>query len=118
MTAEEQESLRSAYDQLRYSPLLLIATLAGLAVTFLVPLLAAVLGSGLTQALGLSAWGLMALALQPTLRFYDVSPLWGAALPIIAAFYLAFTLDSAYQHLRGRGGLWKGRVQADISEMR
>src|SRR6266581_3138009 len=36
--------------------------------------------------------------------------------PLLAAFYLAFTLDSAYQHLRGRGGLWKGRVQADLSE--
>jgi hopene-associated glycosyltransferase HpnB len=109
---------RSAYDQLRYSPALLIGTVAGLALTFLAPPLLAVLGSGLAQALGLAAWGLMAIAFQPILRFYAVSPLWGAALPAIAAFYLAFTLDSAYQHLRGRGGLWKGRVQADLSETR
>ncbi len=109
---------RSAYDQLRYSPGLLIGTVAGLALTFLAPPLLAVLGSGLAQALGLAAWGLMAIAFQPILRFYAVSPLWGAALPAIAAFYLAFTLDSAYQHLRGRGGLWKGRVQADLSETR
>jgi hypothetical protein len=54
----------------------------------------------------------MALAFQPMLRFYGVSPLWGAALPVIAALYLTFTLDSAYQHWRGRGGMWKGRVQA------
>jgi len=60
----------------------------------------------------------MALAFQPMLRFYRVSPLWGLALPAIAALYLAFTLDSAYQHWRGRGGLWKGRVQADLSETR
>jgi hypothetical protein len=33
-------------------------------------------------------------------------------LPLIAAAYLAFTLDSAYQHWRGKGGLWKGRSQA------
>ena len=109
---------RSAYDQLRYSPALLIGTVAGLALTFLAPPLLALLGSGLAQALGLAAWGLMAIAFQPILRFYAVSPLWGAALPAIAAFYLAFTLDSAYQHLRGRGGLWKGRVQADLSETR
>jgi hopene-associated glycosyltransferase HpnB len=109
---------RSAYDQLRYSPLLLIGTIAGLALTFLAPPLLALLGSGAAQALGLAAWGLMAIAFQPTLRFYQVSPLWGAALPAIAAFYLAFTLDSAYQHLRGRGGLWKGRIQADLSETR
>jgi hopene-associated glycosyltransferase HpnB len=109
---------RSAYDQLRYSPLLLIGTVAGLALTFLAPPLLALLGSGAARALGLAAWGLMALAFQPMLRFYRVSPLWGAALPAIAAFYLAFTLDSAYQHWRGRGGMWKGRVQADLSETR
>ena len=109
---------RSAYDQLRYSPALLIGTVAGLALTFLVPPLLAVTATGLARALGLAAWALMALAFQPMLRFYRVSPLWGAALPAIAAFYLAFTLDSAYQHWRGRGGLWKGRVQADLSETR
>ncbi len=107
---------RSAYDQLRYSPALLLGTISGLALTFLAPPLLAVFGSGVAQALGLAAWALMAIAFQPILRFYQVSPLWGAALPAIAAFYLAFTLDSAYQHLRGRGGLWKGRVQADLSE--
>jgi len=31
---------------------------------------------------------------------------------------MAFTLDSAYQHVRGRGGSWKGRVQANVSELR
>ena len=60
--------------------------------------------------LGAAAWILMALAFQPTLRFYRVSPLWGLALPAIAFDYLVFTLDSAYQAARGRAGLWKGRV--------
>jgi len=58
----------------------------------------------------------MALAFQPTLRFYRVSPWWGLALPVIATAYLFFTLDSAWQHWRGRGGMWKGRVQAMRSE--
>ena len=107
---------RSAYHQLRYSPALLTGTVAGLALTFLAPPLLAIFGSGVVRALGLAAWALMALAFQPTLRFYRVSPLWGATLPAIVAFYLAFTLDSAYQHLRGRGGLWKGRIQANLSE--
>jgi hypothetical protein len=42
--------------------------------------------------------------------------LWGLALPAIALAYMAFTLDSAYQHGRGRGGLWKGRVQAQVAD--
>jgi hypothetical protein len=34
------------------------------------------------------------------------------ALPAIALVYIAFTLDSAIQHRRARGGMWKGRAQA------
>ena len=54
----------------------------------------------------------MAVAFQPTLRLYRRSPLWGLALPAIALCYMLFTLDSALQYARGKGGLWKGRVQA------
>ena len=57
----------------------------------------------------------MALAFQPTLRFYRRSPVWGLALPLIALVYVAFTVESAYQHARGRGGLWKGRAQAQTA---
>jgi hopene-associated glycosyltransferase HpnB len=109
---------RTAYAQLRYSPLLLAGTVLGLAVTYIAPVLLALFAGGLAQVLGLAAWLLMALALQPILRFYRVSPLWGLALPAIAAIYMAFTLDSAYQHARGRGGMWKGRAQANLSELR
>jgi hopene-associated glycosyltransferase HpnB len=103
---------RSAYEQLHCSPLLLAGTVAGMALVYLAPPLFALLGDGATRVLGIAAWALMAAAFQPILRFYRRSPLWGLALPAIAAAYVAFTLDSAYQHARGRGGLWKGRVQA------
>jgi hypothetical protein len=41
-----------------------------------------------------------------------MSPLWGLALPVIALCYMLFTLDSALQFARGKGGQWKGRIQA------
>jgi len=107
---------RSAYAQLRYSPLLLAGTAAGMVLTYLAPPLLAIFGSGTTQILGIASWVLMFIAYQPTLRFYRLSPLWGVALPAIALQYLLFTLDSAYQYVRGRGGSWKGRVQANVSE--
>jgi hopene-associated glycosyltransferase HpnB len=107
---------RSAYAQLHYSPLLLLATVAGMAVTYLAPPLLAIFGSGVARLIGLVTWALMALAFQPTLRFYRLSPLWGLALPAIALQYLLFTLDSAYQYVRGRGGSWKGRAQANVAE--
>jgi hopene-associated glycosyltransferase HpnB len=109
---------RSAYDQLHYSPILLIGTVIGMALVYLVPPFFTFFGKGLSQILGASAFALMILAFQPILRFYRRSPLWGFGLPAIAAAYMVFTLDSAYQHLRGRGGLWKGRVQANVSETR
>jgi hopene-associated glycosyltransferase HpnB len=103
---------RSAYAQLRYSPLILAGVLAGMGVTYLAPPLIALFGTGWARLAGLAAWLLMAIAFQPTLRFYRVSPLWGIALPAIAFCYTLFTLDSALAFWRGKGGLWKGRVQA------
>jgi hopene-associated glycosyltransferase HpnB len=107
---------RSAYAQLRYSPALLAATASAMALTFIAPPVLAGFGSGPAQLFGLVSWVAMAIAFQPMLRFYGRTPLWGAALPAIAGLYLAFTFDSAWQHLHGRGGLWKGRIQAPRSE--
>ncbi len=101
---------RSAYAQLRFSPWRLVVVAAAMIVTFLVPPALALLGSGTERLLGVLAWVQMALALQPTLRFYGMSAWWGLALPAIAGTYLAFTLDSAYRHAVGVGGEWKGRI--------
>jgi len=106
---------RSAYAQLGYSPLALLGTTAGLALTFLAAPLLALFTDGPTRVIGMATWALMALAFQPTLRFYRLSPLWGLALPAIALLYMLYTLDSAYQYSVGRGGSWKGRVQANVS---
>jgi hopene-associated glycosyltransferase HpnB len=101
---------RSAYAQLRYSPWLLIGTLAAMSVTYLAPPLLALSAVDAVRWLAVATWLLMAALLQPILRFYRVSPCWGLALPAIAATYLVFTVDSAYRHWRGQGGEWKGRV--------
>jgi hopene-associated glycosyltransferase HpnB len=106
---------RTAFAQLRYSPLLLAGTILGLALTYLAPVALAIFATGVPQFVGIFVWILMALAFRPTLRFYRMSWLWAPALPAIAAVYMAFTIDSAYQHARGRGGMWKGRVQGNIS---
>jgi hopene-associated glycosyltransferase HpnB len=102
---------RSAYAQLNYSPPLLIFAVAAMALTFMVPPLAALLAHGAARACGFVAWVLMASAFQPTLRDYRRSPLWGFALPGIALFYAVCTVESGLASARGRGGLWKGRYQ-------
>ena len=108
--------VRSAYAQLRYSPLLLLATVAAMTIAYLLPAVMAIFAPGAARAMGVLCWSLMAVAFLPTLRLYRVSALWSVALPAIALLYMAFTLDSGYQYLRGRGGSWKGRVQANVSK--
>jgi hopene-associated glycosyltransferase HpnB len=105
---------RSAYAQLRHSLLLLSCTVLGLAVVFLVPPLAAAVGTsggnGALAALGAASWLLLAGLYVPMLRYYR-QPLWLApALPFVAALYLAMTVDSAWAYYRGRGAEWKGRT--------
>lgn len=105
---------RSAYSQLRYSKLFLAGTVLGLALVYgLAPVLA-IAAHGTARALAIAAVVLMVLSYQPVLRFYRRSPLWGLALPLVAAFYAWCTLLSAWQHARGKGGMWKGRAQAQI----
>src|SRR5262249_29792208 len=65
--------VRSAYAQLHYSPLLLIGTVAGMALTYLVPPAMAIFAGGVPRLIGIATWALMALAFQPVLRFYRLS---------------------------------------------
>jgi hopene-associated glycosyltransferase HpnB len=104
---------RSAYVQLRYSPLLLLATLIGLALLFLVPPLAVVLGPLPARLAGAAAWALFAASLLPSLRRAGCSPLWAPLLPAMAAFYMAATLGAAVDYHRGRGVRWKRRAYAE-----
>ncbi|MFR9796914.1 glycosyltransferase [Streptomyces sp. MS06] len=107
---------RSAYAQLRHNPLLLLGTVAGLALVYLVPPTAAawglVAGGSAAAAVGALAWLVMAGTYAPMLRYYR-QPLWLAPLlPFTALLYLLMTVDSAVQHYRGRGAAWKGRTYA------
>jgi hopene-associated glycosyltransferase HpnB len=112
---------RSAYTQLRYSPVLLVAVLAGLAWLYLLPPVAAVAGlaallaGGGTEAAwcaaaGLAAWSLQAVTYVPVLRLYRLSLLRAPGLPLVALLYAGMTADSARRHHAGRGGTWKGRT--------
>jgi hypothetical protein len=90
---------------------LLAFTVAAMLLVFAAPVGVALFATGFARACGLLAWVLMAVAFQPTLRDYRVSWAWGPLLPAIALLYLAFTIESAWLSIRGRGGLWKGRFQ-------
>jgi hopene-associated glycosyltransferase HpnB len=108
----ERMVTRSAYAQLNYSPLRLFGAALGMIVVYLAPPLIALFGEASARDAALVAYLLMAQAYMPSLRFYNLSRAYALALPLIAACYTWFTLESARQHMLGRGGAWKGRYQA------
>jgi len=105
---------RTAYTQLRHSPVLLVGTLASLGLLYVVPPVTGLIGlatrSPVPAAAGLGAWATMALTQTPVLRLYGLSPLRGFTLPAVATLYAAMTMDSARRHAMGHGGAWKGRL--------
>lgn len=113
---------RTAFTQLNYSPLLLLGTLLGMTLIYLVPPVGAIVG-GLTgnwliAITGLVGWLLMAWAYVPTLRLYQCSPVWAFCLPGVAFLYTLMTLDSGLRHWQGQGGAWKGRVYSATAARR
>jgi hopene-associated glycosyltransferase HpnB len=114
---------RSAYTQLRHSPLLLAGTIVGLLWLYLLPPAATVTGLAVAAAggggaaawcagAGLAGWALMTVSFAPMLRLYRLSLLRAPTLPLIATLYAAMTFDSARRHYAGRGGEWKGRLSS------
>ncbi len=102
---------RTAFNQLRHSPLILAGTILGLFITYLLPLVLLFSGNVAAIAFGAAAWILMAIAYRPMVSFYRRGFWWSFALPAIALFYVGATLHSAIQYWRGKGGEWKGRIQ-------
>lgn len=104
----ERMIARTAFNQLDHSVWILMGALAGLALTFLLPV--ALLFST-AWPLGAIACLLMSVAYLPVVRFYGLSALWSLTLPFAATFYVLATVHSAIKYWSGRGGEWKGRAQ-------
>jgi len=101
---------RSAYVQLRCSPLLLVGCIVGMALVWIVPPVAVIAGHGAGRAVGAVAWVGLACSYLPSLRRYRLSAWRAPFLPLVAAFYMAATIGSAVNHHLGRGVAWKGRA--------
>jgi hopene-associated glycosyltransferase HpnB len=103
---------RTAFTQLRYSFLLLIATLAGLFVTYLLAWIRFFTLDDPGWLLASTAISIMTATYGATVRFYGLPWLWALTLPFAAIFYGYATFLSAVRYWLGRGGQWKGRAQA------
>ena len=103
---------RTAFTQLRYSFLLLLGTLAGLFVTYLLPWVLFFAYPGEAWLAVDTTIALMAASFAVTVRFYGLSWPWALTLPLAALFYGYATCVSAVRYWLGRGAQWKGRSQA------
>ncbi len=104
---------RTAYTQLRRSPVLLLVVVAVMLLLFLVPPLALFVGLIRAEAplivAGGAGWLLMAIAYLPQLRFSGLHPAWAVSLPLAGLLFLKATIESAWRHQFGTGADWKGR---------
>ncbi len=103
---------RTAFTQLHYSFLLLIATLAGLFATYLLAWICFFTLDDPGWLLASTAISIMTATYGATVRFYGLPRLWALTLPFAALFYGYATCVSAVRYWLGRGGQWKGRSQA------
>jgi hypothetical protein len=101
---------RTAYTQLRYSLILLVScTLIMTSMFLAAPLGFLLLSFQEAYFVSALAWMVIFFTYMPTLIYYQRSPLWGLALPIIGAMYLAMTWTSALRYWRGERACWKDR---------
>jgi hopene-associated glycosyltransferase HpnB len=101
---------RTAFVQLRRSWLLLLATTLAMAVVWLAPPCLAVFAQGVPQLVGVVLWLLAAATYVPTLVRFGLSLFWAPMLAAVAVFYMAASIGSALDDLRGRGVMWKQRA--------
>ena len=109
---------RTAFVQLNYSVPLMTGTVLGMALIYLIPPIAVIFGLwlqiGYLTVIGGLGWGAILISYTPTLLLYRLSPIRGIALPLVAGLYGLMTIASAFIHLKGEGGYWKGRYYGNV----
>jgi len=105
---------RTAFTQLDYSWLKLAGTVIAMTLIYLAaPLIIftwPLHGNIAATLTAIAAWFIMSMTYRPTAKLYDQSRWKAFSLPTAAFFYTLMTITSAWKHLRGRGGAWKGRA--------
>ena len=100
---------RNAFTQLRYSPVLLLATTFALVAFFWAPWFALLSRSRWSRITGLAGVLSMTATYLPVVRFYGL-PSWRALTLAPASFlYLLMTWTSALRYWQGQRAEWRGR---------
>lgn len=99
---------RTAYNQLHYSPFLLLLCTTLMLLTFIVPLIAILMP--VHRVFGLLTLLVLYITFLPTIFYYRV-PLWSwFSLPFVGVMYLMMTWTSAIRYWQGEQVRWRGRT--------
>lgn len=103
---------RSAYTQLRYSPLLLITVTLLFGIAYWVPVIAFFHAPVPADIVALFAMLAMIISYLPILYYYREPPYFALLLPLTGTLYLVMTWSSALRYFRGVRSNWRGRRYA------
>ena len=103
---------RSAYTQLRYSSLLLVAVTTIFLFAYWLPAAGVFLAPTPAGIVAFAAVLAMIVSYLPVVHYYRVSPYFALLLPLTGSLYLAMTWSSALRYWRGVRSNWKGREYA------
>src|SRR5215470_12083141 len=102
---------RTAFNQLNHSTLLLIGTVVGLLLTFVLPVALLFSGSPAATVLATAAIVLMLASYVPMVLYHGLFPMWSLALPASGGLLSLGHGPIGLKFHTRRGGQWKGRAQ-------
>ncbi|HYB21553.1 MAG TPA: glycosyltransferase [Thermodesulfobacteriota bacterium] len=100
---------RTAFAQLRFSPLSLLLCTVLMLIAFWLPVAGLFWGNFIAMVVSAAGLGAMVLSYLPTLKFYGIPKAFATAMPLIGTFYLGMTWTSALRFWFKEGSEWKGR---------
>ena len=103
---------RTAYEQLRFSPLYLCLSILGMCIIYLYPLLALFFFEEIQISLfllNILTIVILVISFRPTVNFYKLPYFYYFSLPIVSLIYMMMTFTSAFNFHFRKGNVWKGR---------
>lgn len=101
---------RTAYEQLNHSILLLVVSIFGMIIIYILPFVN-LLTQNSSNLITLNFFTilLMTISFVPTARFYNLSLPFYFSLPFSSLIYMLMTINSASNYYFKDGNIWKGR---------
>ena len=104
---------RTAFEQLNYSIILLLLTIFGLFITYIIPIINLMKinfsENFVLTGINILTVSFILISVFPTFKFYRLNFFYCLSLPFSAFLYGLMTISSALNFYFNNGNIWKGR---------